>query len=176
MLPEDAAMIRAIMEPYTLPVGSVARLKPGAVMELMERGELVENAEDEDEVWNQRVEVEAEDDDDDLAPAPVKMTPSELRKDVAFSLRKQGFKIAEIEAACNAVSWSRGESLDQMLQAVMVVLRPPDLRPPDPPKPSKHARIYDADWRPESTTPAPADPIEVILPPTIPQWVRAVTK
>ena len=161
MLPEETAVIRAIMEPLTQPVGSVARLAPDALMELVERGDLVDDEE---------VEGEGEDEgENDSAPVNGKMalTPSELRRDVTAALTHQGFPVAAIEAACNKVGWSNGESLDQMLRAVLAILRPPE-----PPKSA-----------PESTTPpAPADPEpepespHVILPPTVPQWVRAVPK
>lgn len=159
MLPEETAVIRAIMEPLTQPVGSIARLAPDALMELVERGDLVEDeeAENEDEGENDSAPVNGK----------VALTPSELRRDVTAALTQQGFPVAAIEAACNKVRWSGGESLDQMLRAVLAILRPPE-----PPKSA-----------PESTTPpAPADPepepesSHVILPPAIPQWVRAVAK
>jgi hypothetical protein len=163
MLPEEAAFIQAIVEPYTQPIGSVARLKPEALANLVEGGDLVEDDEpdEDDEDKNERAA--------SVNEVKLALTPSELRKDVTAALVGQGFKASEINASANKMNWSNGESLGEKLKAVLAMLRPSSN--PEPNSASGEGHRRSAEGGSEQVEFHPEQP-GAILPPTIPQRIK----
>ncbi|WP_162601355.1 hypothetical protein [Occallatibacter savannae] len=166
MLPEEVTMIRAIMEQYTRPIDNVAWLKPNAIANLVESGDLVE-----DQKWDEEPEMSALPSIEDLRGT----APCDLRNEVVTALLAQGFKKSAINDAANKLSWSNGESFDQKLRSMLTSLRPTE-RPTNQGT-SNNPRFVDSGPEQDSEAVAAeptADPA-VTLPPTIPQRVKAVS-
>jgi hypothetical protein len=164
MLPEEVVAVRAIIEPYTLPMYKVAYLSSEALSRLVTTGDLVD-----EEADDQDAQGEAED-----APSTEVIrgarTPSEMRRDVSAALQTQGFRVADIDVAANRMPWNNGVTFDEQLKLMLAVLRPL------PTVPTRTAKISVVNTPSEKYTVrvAMVDESSLTLPQTIEQRVKQV--
>jgi hypothetical protein len=163
MLAEEVAAVRAIVEPYTLPIYRVASLNQDALSGLVASGDLVD---DEAEVQEEQEQQEEETEES----ADVLRTPSEMRRDVSAALQAQGFRTADINDAANRMSWSNGQTFDGQLKLMLTMLRPT----PTAPSTTRTMKVAVLNTPPETYTVklAMVDESELTLPQSIPQRVK----
>ena len=171
MLAEEVIAMRAIMEPYTLPLYKVASLTPDALSNLVVAGDLVDEEVEEQEQQDQEPDAANEMED---SPTPDMIrTPSEMRRDVSAALQAQGFRIADINDVANRTPWSNGQTFDEKLKLMLTMLRPSPTAPATT-RTAKVAVVNDTPSEKFTVKIAMVDESQLTLPQTIEQRVRQV--